>query len=75
MISNLGESKANPNRGRAEAADLASGVGAMALGAGLALLAHAALAPYALQLLVVGPIVQDGGMTLKNRSESDEREQ
>lgn len=73
MTSNRGAPTTNADRGRVKAADLASGLGAMALGAGLALLAHAVLAPYALHLLVIGLIVHGGGMTLKNRWENDQR--
>ena len=51
-------------------ADVASGLGAMVLGAGLALVLPEWLRAYALPLLVGGLLVHGTGMTLKYRLES-----
>lgn len=59
---------------KAKAADLASSLGAIALGAGLALMAHEVIEPHALHLLASGLIVHGGGMTLKHRWEKEQRE-
>jgi len=59
-------------RGRSTATkgtDLASGVGAIVLGAGLALVAPAAIRAYAVPLLFAGLVVHGVGMTLKYRLE------
>lgn len=53
-------------------AELAYGLGAIVLGAGLALVMPDWLRSYALPLLLAGALVHDVGMTLKYRLESRE---
>ena len=56
--------------GHVKAAELASGLGAIVLGAGLALLLPGWLRTYALPLLVGGVLIHGVGMTLTYRLES-----
>jgi hypothetical protein len=56
--------------GAAKGAELASGLGAIVLGAGLALVLPAWLRSYAWPLLIGGVVVHGVGMTLKYRLEN-----
>lgn len=62
--------RARPSADIAKGAELASGLGAIVLGAGLALVLPAWLRNYALPLLIGGIVVHGVGMTLKYRLES-----
>ena len=61
-------------RGAVKAAELASGLGAVVLGGGLALLVTDVLRGYAIPILVAGILVHGVGMSLKHRLEAAQRE-
>jgi hypothetical protein len=60
-------------RATAKAAEFASGLGAIVLGAGLALLVPDVFQGFAIPILVAGILVHGTGMTLKHRLETVER--
>jgi len=62
--------RVNAPSGAEKGAELASGLGAIVLGAGLALVLPVWLRDYALPLLIGGIVVHGVGMTLKYRLES-----
>ena len=66
----LGSEMSGVHGGIAKAAELASGLGAAVLGAGLTLMLPPSLRSYALALLISGVAVHGVGMTLKYRLES-----
>lgn len=62
--------KPSPGAAAAKGAELASGLGAIALGAGLALVLPSWLRAYAMPLMITGLVVHGTGMTLKYRFDS-----